>query len=75
VGGCLRGFLATEKGLPSHDTFSRLIRLLDPGQGQVQDWRWVRPTSATMAPLRGPAPWVAVTKDGRTVMPGRAVSA
>ena len=28
----LRGFLALENGLPSHDTFSRLFRLLDPEQ-------------------------------------------
>jgi len=28
--GFLRGFLTLENGLPSHDTFSRLFRLLDP---------------------------------------------
>jgi predicted transposase YbfD/YdcC len=28
----LRGFLKLENGLPSHDTFSRLFRLLDPEQ-------------------------------------------
>ena len=28
----LRGFLKLEKGVPSHDTFSRLFRLLDPEQ-------------------------------------------
>jgi predicted transposase YbfD/YdcC len=28
----LRGFLKLENGLPSHDTFSRLFRLLDPDQ-------------------------------------------
>jgi predicted transposase YbfD/YdcC len=28
----LRGFLKLESGLPSHDTFSRLFRLLDPEQ-------------------------------------------
>src|SRR3954467_5035381 len=28
--GFLRGFLKLENGLPSHDTFSRLFRLLDP---------------------------------------------
>jgi hypothetical protein len=26
----LQGFLSLENGLPSHDTFSRLVRLLDP---------------------------------------------
>ncbi len=28
----LRGFLKLANGLPSHDTFSRLFRLLDPAQ-------------------------------------------
>jgi len=28
----LRGFLKLEHGIPSHDTFSRLLRLLDPTQ-------------------------------------------
>ena len=28
----LRGYLKLEKGLPSHDTFSRVFRLLDPDQ-------------------------------------------
>jgi len=28
----LRGFLKLKKGMPSHDTFSRLFRLLDPDQ-------------------------------------------
>jgi hypothetical protein len=28
----LHGFLKLENGLPSHDTFSRLFRLLDPDQ-------------------------------------------
>src|SRR3974390_2463903 len=28
----LRGFLKLENGVPSHDTFSRLFRLLDPQQ-------------------------------------------
>jgi hypothetical protein len=31
----LRGFLKLENGLPSHDTFSRLFRLLDPEQFHV----------------------------------------
>src|SRR5271166_3691512 len=30
--GFLRGFLKLEHGAPSHDTFSRLFRLLDPEQ-------------------------------------------
>jgi len=28
----LRGFLKLENGVPSHDTFSRLFRMLDPEQ-------------------------------------------
>jgi hypothetical protein len=28
----LRGFLKLPKGIPSHDTFSRLFRLLDPAK-------------------------------------------
>jgi hypothetical protein len=28
----LRGFLKLENGLPSHDTFSRLFRQLDPAR-------------------------------------------
>src|ERR1700719_3205886 len=28
----LRGFLKLENGIPSHDTFSRVFRLLDPEQ-------------------------------------------
>jgi len=31
----LRSFLKLEHGLPSHDTFSRLLRRLDPGQFRV----------------------------------------
>jgi predicted transposase YbfD/YdcC len=31
----LRGFLKLENGLPSHDTFSRLFRLLDPEQFRI----------------------------------------
>jgi predicted transposase YbfD/YdcC len=31
----LRGFLTLANGLPSHDTFSRLFRLLDPAQFQA----------------------------------------
>jgi hypothetical protein len=30
--GFLRGFLTLKNGLPSHDTFSRLFRALDPDQ-------------------------------------------
>jgi hypothetical protein len=37
----LRGFLKLEKGLPSHDTFSRVFRLLDPSQFQAAFQRFM----------------------------------
>lgn len=37
----LRGFLKLEKGLPSHDTFSRVFRLLDPLQFQAAFQRFM----------------------------------
>ena len=37
----LRGFLTLAKGLPSHDTFSRLFRLLDPAQFQAAFQRFM----------------------------------
>jgi predicted transposase YbfD/YdcC len=37
----LRGFLKLEKGLPSHDTFSRIFRLLDPSQFQAAFQRFM----------------------------------
>jgi predicted transposase YbfD/YdcC len=37
----LRGFLTLANGLPSHDTFSRLFRLLDPAQFQVAFQRFM----------------------------------
>ena len=37
----LRGFLKLENGLPSHDTFSRLFRLLDPTQFQAAFQRFM----------------------------------
>src|SRR5579862_7096539 len=36
----LRGFLKLENGLPSHDTFSRLFRQLDPAQFGAAFQRW-----------------------------------
>src|SRR5665647_911549 len=37
----LRGFLKLENGLPSHDTFSRLFRLLEPSQFQAAFQRFM----------------------------------
>ena len=37
----LRGFLTLENGVPSHDTFSRLFRLLDPEQFRVAFQRFM----------------------------------
>jgi predicted transposase YbfD/YdcC len=37
----LRGFLKLENGLPSHDTFSRLFRLLDPAQFRLAFQRFM----------------------------------
>src|ERR671933_598928 len=37
----LRSFLKLENGLPSHDTFSRLFRLLDPVQFQAEFQRFM----------------------------------
>jgi predicted transposase YbfD/YdcC len=37
----LRGFLKLKKGLPSHDTFSRVFRLLDPSQFQAAFQRFM----------------------------------
>jgi predicted transposase YbfD/YdcC len=43
----LRGFLKLENGLPSHDTFSRLFRLLDPAQFRAAFQRFMAKFSAT----------------------------
>jgi predicted transposase YbfD/YdcC len=43
----LRGFLKLENGLPSHDTFSRLFRLLDPVQFRVAFQRFMAAFSKT----------------------------
>jgi len=37
----LRGFLRLEKGIPSHDTFNRIFRILDPKQFEQVFRRWV----------------------------------
>jgi predicted transposase YbfD/YdcC len=43
----LRSFLKLENGLPSHDTFSRLFRLLDPGQFRAAFQRFMAAFSQT----------------------------
>jgi predicted transposase YbfD/YdcC len=55
----LRGFLKLENGLPSHDTFSRLFRLLDPAQFRVAFQRF-------MAAFAGPCQGV-VAIDGKVL--------
>jgi len=44
----LRGFLKLENGLPSHDTFSRLFRLLDPEQFRAVFQRFMERFSKTV---------------------------
>ena len=44
----LRGFLKLENGLPSHDTFSRLFRLLEPEQFRAAFQRFMARFSATV---------------------------
>jgi predicted transposase YbfD/YdcC len=44
----LRGFLKLENGLPSHDTFSRLFRLLDPEQFRAVFQRFMARFSETV---------------------------
>src|SRR6266704_205063 len=42
----LRGFLKLENGVPSHDTFSRLFRMLDPEQFRAAFQRFMAGFSA-----------------------------
>lgn len=44
----LRGFLKLENGLPSHDTFSRLFRLLDPNQFRAAFQRFMAGFAETL---------------------------
>ena len=41
----LRGFLKLENGVPSHDTFSRLFRTLDPEQFRAAFQRFMESSS------------------------------
>ncbi len=60
----LRRFLALPGGVPSHDTFSRLFRLLDPVAFEAGFARFVAAFAARIAPGSG-AEVIAV--DGKTV--------
>jgi hypothetical protein len=37
----LKGFLRLENGIPSHDTFNRIFRILDPKQFEKVFRKWV----------------------------------
>ena len=55
----LRGFLKLPNGIPSHDTFSRVLRLLDPQQFEAAFRNWV---GGVIGALSG-----SVAIDGKTV--------
>lgn len=57
----LRTFLELPAGIPSHDTFSRLFRLLDPVRLEAVLLSWVRAT------LPDPAPGTVIAVDGKTL--------
>ena len=57
--GWLHGFLTLANGIPSHDTFSRVFRLLDPHQFEAAFRNWV---SGIIGALSG-----SVAIDGKTV--------
>src|ERR687883_680398 len=58
----LRGFLALPNGIPSHDTFRRVLMLVDPAAFERCFLAWVR---AVFRPEEGAPCQVAV--DGKTV--------
>jgi predicted transposase YbfD/YdcC len=47
--GWLKRFLELPGGIPSHDTFNRVLRLLDPGQFQACFLRWMRAVAEATA--------------------------
>src|SRR3954470_3118006 len=62
----LRGFLSLANGLPSHDTFSRLFRLLDPIQFQAAFQRFMaRSQSSVRALWRSMARFCALVRSGQ----------
>lgn len=56
----LRGYLALEAGIPSHDTFGRLFGLIDPTEFETAFRRWV----GAILPVLGANAVVAI--DGKT---------
>lgn len=68
----LRQFLVLEHGPPSHDTFSRVFRLLDPTQFAQTFGRFTAHLAERLAPLPGAAaPERVVALDGKAI-PGPA---
>jgi predicted transposase YbfD/YdcC len=61
----LRRFLRLEGGIPSHDTFSRLFRLLDPDAFEASFGRFVAAFSGRIAGAQGGGAEV-VALDGKT---------
>jgi predicted transposase YbfD/YdcC len=59
--GWLQTFLALPAGIPAHDTFSRLFRLLDPAALEAVLLGWVRAT------LPDPAAGSVIAVDGKTL--------
>ena len=53
----LRRFLALPGGVPSHDTFSRLFRLLDPAAFEAGFARFVAAFAARIVPDASPRWW------------------
>lgn len=56
----LRGYLRLENGIPSHDTFGRLLGLIDPDEFEAAFRRWV----GEILPALGPDTVVAI--DGKS---------
>lgn len=59
--GWLQTFLVLPAGIPSHDTLSRLFRLLDPDALEAVLLCWVRST------LPDPSPDSVIAVDGKTL--------
>jgi predicted transposase YbfD/YdcC len=64
----LSTWLDLPNGIPSHDTFGRVFRRIDPVQFEAGFLRWVQGTVATMAEATGGV----VAIDGKTVRAARA---
>ncbi len=59
--GWLKGFLKLEHGVPSHDTFGRVLSVLDPHALEESFRKWV----GTVLPVFGENPLIAI--DGKTL--------